>query len=214
MKVKPLIVIPSDQNREQVIRKGQKLQYWTITWNSLECVIAVVAGFLAGSVALVGFGFDSAIEVTSSLAALWRLRRDDDEARREASERTTARIIGSCFLLLAGYVLVNAVEVFRRHELPERSIPGLVLAALSVIVMPVLVHYKRRVAARLGSGALEAEARQTRVCAFLSAILLAVLGLNAWLGWRLADPVAGLAMVPLIAWEGWQAITGRTCCAD
>jgi divalent metal cation (Fe/Co/Zn/Cd) transporter len=80
--------------------------------------------------------------------------------------------------------------------------------------MPLLVRYKRRIATRLGSGALEAEARQTRVCAFLSAILLAGLGLNAWLGWWWADPVAGLAMVPLIGWEGWQAVTGRTCCAD
>jgi divalent metal cation (Fe/Co/Zn/Cd) transporter len=196
------------------VTAGRRLQYLTIAWNSIECVVALMAGFLAGSVALVGFGFDSAIEVTSSLAALWRLHRDDDEARREASEHSTARIIGACFLLLAGYVLVNAVEVFRRHELPERSIPGLILAALSMIVMPVLVHYKRRVATRLGSGALEAEARQTRVCAYLSAILLAGLGLNAWLGWWWADPVAGLVMVPLIAWEGWQAITGRTCCAD
>jgi divalent metal cation (Fe/Co/Zn/Cd) transporter len=200
--------------RSVSVTAGRRLQHLTIAWNSIECVVALIAGTLAGSVALVGFGFDSAIEVTSSLAALWRLRRDDDEARREASERTTARIIGACFLLLAGYVLVNAVEVFRRHELPERSIPGLVLAALSVIVMPVLVHYKRRVAARLGSGALEAEARQTRVCAYLSAILLGGLGFNAWLGWWWADPGAGLVMVPLIAWEGWQAITGRTCCAD
>jgi divalent metal cation (Fe/Co/Zn/Cd) transporter len=200
--------------RSVSVTAGRRLQYLTIAWNSIECVVALMAGFLAGSVALVGFGFDSAIEVTSSLAALWRLHRDDDEARREASERSTARIIGACFLLLAGYVLVNAGEVFRRHELPDRSIPGLVLAALSVIVMPVLVHYKRRIAARLGSGALEAEARQTRVCAYLSAILLAGLGFNAWLGWWWADPVAGLAMVPLIAWEGWQAVTGRTCCAD
>ncbi|HWN92020.1 MAG TPA: cation transporter, partial [Verrucomicrobiae bacterium] len=91
---------------------------------------------------------------------------------------------------------------------------GLVLATLSLIVMPMLVRYKRRIATRLGSGALEAEARQTRVCAFLSAILLAGLALNAWLGWWWADPVAGLVMVPLIAWEGWQAITGRTCGAD
>ena len=200
--------------RSVSVMAGRRLQYLTIAWNSIECVVALMAGFLAGSVALVGFGFDSAIEVTSSLAALWRLHRDDDEARREASEHSTARIIGACFLLLAGYVLVNAVEVFRRHELPDRSIAGLILAALSMIVMPVLVHYKRRVATRLGSGALEAEARQTRVCAYLSAILLAGLGLNAWLGWWWADPVAGLVMVPLIAWEGWQAITGRTCCAD
>src|SRR5438309_11901610 len=96
--------------RPVVARRGRRLQYLTIAWNSIECVVALVAGFLAGSVALVGFGFDSAIEVISSLAALWRLRRDGDEARREASERATARIIGACFLLLAGYVLVNAVE--------------------------------------------------------------------------------------------------------
>src|SRR2546425_9209108 len=200
-----LAVLP----RTVSITTGRRLQYLTIAWNSIECVVALVAGFLAESVALVGFGFDSAIEVISSLAALWRLRRDGDEARREASERATARIIGACFLLLAGYVLVNAVEVFRRHELPARSIPGLVLAALSVIVMPVLVHYKRRVAARLGSGALEAEARQTRVCAYLSAILLAGLGLNSWLRWWWGDPLAGLRMVPLVAGGGWPAILGR-----
>lgn len=200
--------------RAYSVTAGRRLQYLTIAWNSVECVVALVAGFLAGSVALVGFGFDSAIEVISSLAALGRLHRDDDEARREASERQTARIIGVCFLLLAGYVLFNAAEVFARGQLPERSIPGIVLAALSLIVMPLLVHYKRRIATRLGSGALEAEARQTRVCAFLSAILLVGLGLNAWLGWWWADPVAGLAMVPLIGWEGWQAMTGRTCCAD
>src|SRR5437773_12049538 len=107
--------------RAAVARRGRLLQYLTVLWNSAECIVALVAGFVAGSVALVGFGFDSAIEVTSSLAALWRLGRDGDEARREASERATARIIGACFLLLAGYVFVNAVEVFRRHELPERS---------------------------------------------------------------------------------------------
>ena len=200
--------------RTESVTAGRRLQYLTIAWNSIECVVALLAGFLAGSVALVGFGFDSAIEVISSLATLWRLFRDHDEARREASERHTSRIIGACFLLLAGYVLVNAAEVFARGELPQRSIPGIVLAALSLIVMPLLVRYKRRIATRLGSGALEAEARQTRVCAFLSAILLAGLALNAWLGWWWADPVAGLVMVPLIGWEGWQAVTGRTCCVD
>jgi divalent metal cation (Fe/Co/Zn/Cd) transporter len=91
---------------------------------------------------------------------------------------------------------------------------GIVLAGLSLIVMPLLVHYKRRVASRLRSGALEAEARQTQVCAYLSAILLVGLGLNAWLGYWWADPLAGLAMVPIIAWEGLEAVRGRTCCAD
>lgn len=200
--------------RADVARRGRTLQYLTIAWNSAECVVALVAGFLAGSVALVGFGFDSAIEVTSSLAALWRLRWDADEARREAAERLTLRVIGACFLLLAAYVAYDAIQMLTTQQAPEESMVGIVLAALSLLVMPVLVHFKRRIASRLGSGALEAEARQTRVCAYLSAILLAGLGLNAWLGWWWADPVAGLVMVPLIAWEGLEAVRGRTCCAD
>lgn len=200
--------------RADVARRGRTLQYLTIAWNSAECVVALVAGFLAGSVALVGFGFDSAIEVTSSLAALWRLRWDADEARREAAELLTLRVIGACFLLLAAYVAYDAVQMVTTQQAPEASMVGIVLAALSLLVMPVLVHFKRRIASRLGSGALEAEARQTRICAYLSAILLAGLGLNAWLGWWWADPVAGLVMVPLIAWEGLEAVRGRTCCAD
>jgi len=198
--------------RAGVARHGRALQYLTIAWNSAECVVALVAGFLAGSVALVGFGFDSAIEVTSSLAALWRLRRDADEARREAAERLTLRVIGSCFFLLVAYVTYDAAQTLQKQRAPEHSMVGIVLASLSLVVMPTLVHFKRRVAHRLASGALEAEARQTLVCAYLSATLLAGLGLNAWLAWWWADPVAGLVMVPLIAWEGWEAVRGRTCC--
>jgi divalent metal cation (Fe/Co/Zn/Cd) transporter len=163
---------------------------------------------------LVGFGFDSAIEVASSLAAVWRLARDPDPERRERAERRTLRIIGACFLLLAAYVLYEAVEALWARHAPERSIVGIVLAALSLGAMPALAHFKRRIARRLESGALEAETRQTEICAWLSAILLVGLGLNAWLGWWWADPVAALGMVPLIAWEGWQALSGRTCCAD
>jgi len=190
---------------------GQRLQYLSIGWNSGECVVALVAGFIAGSVALVGFGFDSAIEVTSSLAALWRLRRDADEARREAAERTTLRIIGACFLLLAAYVAYEAVETLREQQAPKHSLIGIVLAALSIVVMPVLVHFKHQIASGLGSEALAADAQQTLMCAYLSAVLLVGLCLNAWLGWWWADPAAGLLMVPLIAWEGWEAIRGRTC---
>jgi len=200
--------------RSRSVRLGRRLQYVTIAWNSAECVVALAAGFLAGSIALVGFGFDSAIEVTSSLAALWRLRRDHDDAGRDVAERRATRIIGLCFLLLAAYVCYEAAGTLVRRRAPDGSIVGIVLAALSLIVMPLLVHYKRRIATDLRSGALEAEARQTRICAYLSAILLAGLGLNAGLGWWWADAAAGLAMVPLIAWEGWQALTGRTCCAD
>ena len=198
--------------RPAAARHGRWLQYVTVAWNSLECLVALAAGFLAGSIALVGFGFDSAIEVTSSLAALWRLRWDADETRRESAERQTLRIIGGCFLLLAAYVSYDAIRALVERRAPEHSTVGIVLAALSLIVMPVLVRFKRRIASRLGSGALEAEARQTRLCAYLSAILLAGLGLNAWLGWWWADPMAGLLMVPLIAWEGWEAVRGHTCC--
>ena len=202
------------EERTLAARHGRIFQYITIAWNSAECAVALAAGFIAGSIALIGFGFDSAIEVTSSLAALWRLRWDADEVRREAAERFTLRVIGTCFLLLAVYVTYDATQTLRQRHASEQSTVGIVLAALSLIVMPTLVHFKRRIASRLGSGALEAEARQTRVCAFLSAILLAGLSLNAWLGWWWADAVAGLLMVPLIAWEGLEAARGRTCCSD
>jgi divalent metal cation (Fe/Co/Zn/Cd) transporter len=199
--------------RAETVQRGRSLQYLTIAWNAIECAIALVAGWLAGSVALVGFGLDSAIEVTSSAAALWRLWHDADDAKREAAEQRAMRVIGVCFIMLAGYVLYESAGNLVNHHEPERSLIGIILAALSLIVMPVLVRYKRRVASRLESGALEAETRQTEVCAYLSAILLAGLGLNAWLGWWWADPLAGLAMVPFIAWEGLEAIRGRTCCA-
>jgi divalent metal cation (Fe/Co/Zn/Cd) transporter len=200
-------------DRGTVARRGRRLQYLTIAWNSVECVVALVAGFLAGSVALVGFGLDSAIEVTSSLAALWRLLQDSEEARRAVAERRALRVIGACFLLLAAYVLYDALATLVSARPPERSLTGLVLAALSLVVMPLLARAKRRIATRLESGALEAETRQTEICAYLSAILLAGLGLNAWLGWWWADPGAGLLMVPLIAREGAEALRGRTCCA-
>src|SRR5881227_3895981 len=137
--------------RAAAAHRGRRLQYVTIAWNSLECVAALIAGFLAGSIALVGFGFDSAIEVTSSLAALWRLRWDADETRREAAERYTLRIIGGCFLLLAVYVSYDAVRALLERRAPEQSTIGIVIAALSLIVMPLLVHFKRRIASSLGS---------------------------------------------------------------
>jgi hypothetical protein len=207
-----VIALPPVDDRRRAARRGRRLQYATIAWNTAECVVALVAGFVAGSVALVGFGFDSAIEVTSSLAAVWRLSRDADEARREMAERRALRVIGVCFLLLAVYVLHEALESLVNRAAPDRSFAGIVIAALSLIVMPLLARAKRRVATRLDSGALEAETRQTEVCAYLSAILLVGLVLNAWPGWWWADPVAGLGMVPLIAREGWEAVRGRTCC--
>jgi divalent metal cation (Fe/Co/Zn/Cd) transporter len=193
-------------------RVGARLQYLTIGWNALEFVVALAAGVAAGSIALVGFGVDSAIEVTASLAALWRLRRDGEPERRERAERQALRVIGVSFLALAAYVTYEAVSALLAGEGPDVSHAGLVLAALSLVVMPLLAWRKRRVARALGSGALEAETRQTEVCAWLSAILVAGLGLRAWLGWWWADPVAALGMAPFIGREGWEALRGRTCC--
>lgn len=204
--------IRAGQERRAVARHGRRLQYLTIAWNSAECLISIGAGLVAGSIALIGFGFDSAIEVASSLAALWRLARDEDEAARERAERRTLRFIGICFTALAIYVAVDAIKALINREAPAASAVGIAIAALSLVVMPVLAHFKRRIATQLNSGALEAETRQTAICAFLSAILLAGLGLNAWLGWWWADPLAGLAMVPLIAKEGIEALRGETCC--
>ena len=199
-------------DRAGTARRGRRLQYATIAWNSGEFVVAVAAGVASGSVALVGIGVDSALEVTSSVAALWRLRHDDDVARREAAEARAQRMIGTCFVLLAVYVAWEAVESLLLGREPETSWIGIALAALSLVVMPALVHFKRRVARDLASGALAAESRQTAICAWLSVFLLAGLGLNAWLGWWWADAVAALLMSPLIVREGLAGLRGDACC--
>jgi divalent metal cation (Fe/Co/Zn/Cd) transporter len=200
------------ETRETHVRHGFRLQYFTIAYNSLEGLISITAGLFAGSVSLIGFGFDSLIEVTSGAAVLWRLRHDRDTARRERAERSTLRLVGWCFLALAAYILYDSGSTLLRHEPPERSIPGIVIAAVSLVVMPLLASAKRRVAAGIGSAAMRADARQTDFCTYLSAILLCGLLLNALLGWWWADPVAALVMVPIIANEGIQSLRGEQCC--
>ena len=198
-------------DRAAVVRRGQWLEYFTIFYNSLEAIIAIAAGVIAGSIALVGFGFDSVIEVTSGAALLWRLRADVDEAGRLRAENVSIRIVGVCFLVLATYVTYEALEVLIAGHAPERSIPGVVLAAISVVVMPLLAHAKRKVAAGIESAAMRADARQTDFCLYLSAILLGGLGLNALFGWWWADPAAALMMVPIIGREGIEAVQGKEC---
>jgi divalent metal cation (Fe/Co/Zn/Cd) transporter len=205
---------PSDPIRAAFVRRGLHLNYFGIGYNVLEAAIAVAAGLAAGSVALVGFGLDSVIEVTASGAAQWRLRSDLDLHRRERVERRTARIIGWSFLALALYVAIDSASALAHHDVPERSLPGLVLLALSAVVMPVLARAKRRVARALASGALEADAMQTSLCAYLSVIALAGVALNAFVGWWWADPVAALAMVPIIAREGVEGVRREVLCAD
>lgn len=204
----------TDIARERQVRKGRRLEYFTIIYNSLEGLISITAGLLAGSVSLIGFGIDSAIEVTSGAALLWRLNHEFNPEQREAAERTTLRIVGYCFVALAIYILYDSLSILVRHEAPERSMPGIVLAAISVVVMPLLARSKRAVAAGLNSAAMRADSRQTDFCTYLSAILLCGLLLNAFLGWWWADPIAALVMVPIIANEGIGALKGKSCSDD
>jgi divalent metal cation (Fe/Co/Zn/Cd) transporter len=198
--------------RASDIRRGLRLEYITIAYNCLEGVIAVILGVLAGSIALTGFGLDSAIEVASGAALVWRLRRDGDKAGRESAEWWSLRLVGYSLVLLAIYVAAESAASLYKTEAPQGSILGIILAAASVIVMPVLTGKKRRVASAIQSVALAADAKQTEFCAYLSAILLCGLLLNAVFGWWWADPLAALIMVPIISREGVDAIRGKSCC--
>ena len=200
--------------RVGLVRRSTQLNVATLAYNSLEGILALVAGVLAGSIALTSFGLDSLIEVAASLTALWRLRADVDPARRELTEGVSLRAIGALFVALAIYVAIDGASALYRREAPNQSILGIVVAALSVIVMPLLARAKRNIGMKLGSGALVAESKQTSLCAYLSVILLGGLVLNATIGWWWADPVAGLAMVPIIAREGIAGLRGRSDCAD
>jgi divalent metal cation (Fe/Co/Zn/Cd) transporter len=199
-------VLSQESIRTANLQCGRRLEYLTIGWNSLEAVAAIIAGLIAGSIALVGFGFDSIIEVSSGTILLWRL------VSGEHRERLALKLVGVSFLALAAYVAFDAVKSLILRELPEKSYIGIIVAALSLIVMPLLARAKRKVAANLNSRAMKADSRQTDICAYLSAIVLAGLGLNALFGWWWADPVAALVMIPIIAKEGAEALRGETCC--
>jgi len=199
-------------SRGELVRRGLLLNYVTIAYNCLEAVVSIVAGVLAGSVALVGFGFDSVIEVTVSAAAQWRLRADVDHERRERVERVSRRVIGATFIALALYVAYDSAKSLWFRERPAQSSLGIGILALSVIVMPILARAKRRVAFALESRALDADATQTSLCAYLSVIALAGVGLNAAVHWWWADPLAALVMVPIIAKEGVEGVRGEASC--
>jgi divalent metal cation (Fe/Co/Zn/Cd) transporter len=207
-----MMLFGDEIERAAQVRTGRSLELLTIGWNILEATVAVTAGIVAGSIALVGFGLDSVIEVTSGVALLWRLSLDADASRRKKIEATALKVVGITFLALAGYVAYDAVSALWSRTLPEVSYTGIVLAALSLVVMPLLARAKRRVAATINSRALQADSRQTDICAYLSAILLGGLLLNALFSLWWADPVAALVMVPIIAREGIESLRGETCC--
>lgn len=191
-------------------RQGLRLEYFTVGYNVLEGVASVIAGALAGSIALVGFGLDSAIESLSGGVLIWRLRHPlGDEAEQERLERRATRFVGYTFFLLGAYVLYEAVRKLYLREAPEGSLAGIIIALLSVIIMPLLARRKRRVGERLGSRALIADSRETIACMYLSVALLLGLLLNYFLHWWWADPVASLVIVLFLIKEGRECLEGE-----
>jgi divalent metal cation (Fe/Co/Zn/Cd) transporter len=198
-------------DRTAVVRQARRLEYFTVGWNVIEGLVAVVAGLVAGSISLVGFGIDSFIEVTSGSVLLWRMSVDANGQDRDRNEKRALKAVGICFLALAAYIAYESVTDLWLNRSPEQSIPGIILACVSLVVMPLLSRAKRRVGQSLGSAAMYADAKQTEFCTYLSAILLVGLLLNALLGLWWADAAAGLVMVPIIAKEGIEGLQGKTC---
>src|ERR1039457_3754242 len=193
-------------NQARAVARAQRLEDFTFAWESPGGLIGPLAGFLAGSVALMAFGLDSLIEVASGAALLWRLHRG------ERAERAALRMVGGCLVALAVYIAWDSTYTLWSREAPHGSIAGIALTAIAAVVMRLPARAKRQAAASLGSGALRADARQSEFCMYLSAIVLGGLLLNALFGWWWADPLAGLVMVPIIGKEGIDALRGKACC--
>ncbi|MDP9820329.1 divalent metal cation (Fe/Co/Zn/Cd) transporter [Nocardioides massiliensis] len=194
-------------DRARLGRRAQLLAGTSVVYNVVEAVIAVMAGLAAGSVALVGFGLDSAVEVSSGLIILWQFRHRMPEAR----ERQALRLMAISFFALAAYVAFESVRALVTGHDPETSRVGIGLAVASLAIMPFLSWAQRRTGRALGSNAVVADSTQTLLCTYLSAVLLAGLLLNAALGWSWADPVAGLVIAAVAAREGREAWKGESC---
>jgi divalent metal cation (Fe/Co/Zn/Cd) transporter len=205
--------VPDDPQsvRAALVLRGLRLEYVTLAWVLLEAAVAVAAGILAGSIALVGFGLDSLVEMSSGAILVWRLASDRREEERERIEARALRMVGASLLAVAAYVLIEAVRALILRRGAEVSLVGMAVAAAALIVMPLLARAKRRVAAQIDSRALVADSRQADICAWLSCIVLVGLILNAAFGWWWSDPVAALLIVPIVVKEGVEALRGDRC---
>jgi divalent metal cation (Fe/Co/Zn/Cd) transporter len=203
---------PSPARRDVLARRVRLLVSATIAYNVVEAIVAITAGTLASSTALVGFGLDSVVEVSSAAAVAWQFSARE-HAVREAREKTTLRVIAVSFFVLAAYVTVDAVRALAGTGEADRSITGIVLAALSLAVMPFLSAAQRRAGRELGSASAVADSRQTLLCTYLSAVLLLGLVAHAALGWSWADPIAALVIAGVAVKEGRDAWRGDGCCA-
>jgi cation diffusion facilitator family transporter len=207
----------SVERRVALHRRALWLEYFTVGWNVVEAAVAIVAGLLAGSVALIGFGADSAIEVISAVGLLWRLRKAGPHAavsEESAAEKRALSIVALTFFLLAGYITWEAARSLFGHEEPLTSPVGIILAVLSLFVMTALAAVKQRVGKEMGSRALVADSKETWVCSYLSLTLLLGVGAYAMFGWWWADPLGALAMLPVILWQGWEALVEARAPAD
>ncbi|MBA3431431.1 MAG: cation transporter [Actinobacteria bacterium] len=202
------------QERAHHLKRGLGLEYFSLGWNFLETFVGMVAGVAAGSIALIGFGLDSVVESSSAAVLIWRLRNEGSAKWDvESIERRAVRLVSVAFWALAAYVGSKAVIDLIGGNRPEESAVGIVLAVVSLIVMPVLASRKRASARALDSRALHADSSQTSLCTYISALLLVGLVANAWLGWWWADPVAGLGIAALAAKEGHELWTTEDFCA-
>lgn len=199
--------------RRAGLDRALRLEYLTIGWNVVEGLVAVAAALAAGSVALLGFGLDSFVEMASGSVLVWRLRAERRQGARHAErlDRLALRLVGLSLFALAAWVALDATLALLRHEVPEPSPVGIALTSLSIATMLWLARAKRRAAAALGSRALAADAFQTTACFWLSVVTLAGLGLNALFGWWWADPAAALGMTVLLVREGREAWRGEAC---
>jgi divalent metal cation (Fe/Co/Zn/Cd) transporter len=195
------------QRREQLGRRARWLAGASVAYNAVEAVVAIAAGAAASSIALVGFGLDSVVEMASGLVIVWQF----SHRMPESQERRALRLIGVSFLALAGYVAVESVRALVAQSPPEASPVGIGLAAVSLLVMPLLASAKQRVGRALGSASVTADSTQTWLCTYLSAVLLGGLVLNATLGWWWADPLVGLLIAGVAAREGLAAWRGEAC---
>jgi cation diffusion facilitator family transporter len=203
------VTVASPTRREELHRRGLRLEWFTVAWNVIEGVVAIGAGVISGSVSLIGFGADSFIEVISAVALLWRLRKAGPYASAEErgnAERRALYLVAATFFLLAAYITYEAVGALLSRKGPENSTVGLVLSVVSLLVMPALAYGKQHTGRELGSEALNADAVETWVCSYLSLALLAGVGLYAAFGWWWADPAGALAMLPVILWQGWETL--------
>ncbi|MEV4111542.1 cation transporter [Nonomuraea sp. NPDC049695] len=200
---------PAPARRTALQRRIRLLVAATITYNVIEAVVALTAGTLASSSALIGFGLDSIVEVASAAAVAWQFSTTDHERR----EKAALRVIALSFFALAAYVTFDAVRALLGAGEAEHSTPGLVLAALSLVVMPFLSSAQRRAGRELGSASAVADSKQTLLCTYLSAVLLVGLALNSLFGWSWADPIAALVIAAVAVKEGREAWRGDACCA-